>query len=95
MSLTQPSAGLAASKPSRKASLRSPRPVVFGRLHVLPIVIAFLTANPKVTARMLLVDRVVDLVEEGLDIGIRIGNLAELPSNAGLASWRDPLCGLR
>ena len=50
-------------------------PVVFGRLHVLPIVIAFLAAYPKVTARMLLVDRVVDLVEEGLDIGVRIGNL--------------------
>ena len=52
-------------------------PVVFGRLHVLPIVIAFLAAWPKVTARMLLVDRVVDLVDEGLDIGIRIGNLAD------------------
>ena len=52
-------------------------PVVFGRLHVLPIVIAFLAAYPKVTARMLLVDRVVDLVEEGLDIGVRIGNLAD------------------
>ena len=52
-------------------------PVVFGRLHVLPIVIAFLAAYPKVTARMLLVDRVVDLVEEGLDIGVRIGNLPD------------------
>ena len=80
--------------PSRKASLRSTAPVVFGRLHVLPIVIAFLTAYPKVTARMLLVDRVVDLVEEGLDIGIRIGNLAGL-LDARLASRRDPLCGLR
>lgn len=51
--------------------------MVFGRLHVLPIVIAFLAAYPKVTARMLLVDRVVDLVEEGLDIGVRIGNLPD------------------
>ena len=36
-------------------------PVVFGRLHVLPVVVEFLTAYPRVTARMLLVDRVVDL----------------------------------
>ena len=52
-------------------------PVVFGRLHVLPIVIAFLAMYPLVTARMLLVDRVVDLVEEGLDIAVRIGSLPD------------------
>lgn len=52
-------------------------PVVFGRLHVLPIVTAFLNAFPSVAARMLLVDRVVDLVEEGIDIGVRIGNLPD------------------
>jgi DNA-binding transcriptional LysR family regulator len=52
-------------------------PVVFGRLHVLPIVAAFLNAFPGVAARMLLVDRVVDLVEEGLDVGARIGALPD------------------
>ncbi len=52
-------------------------PVLFGRLHVLPIVTEFLGAFPRVTARMLLLDRVVDLIEEGLDIGIRIGNLPD------------------
>ena len=52
-------------------------PVVFGRLHVLPIVIAYLAEHPKVAARMLLVDRVVDLVEEGLDLGVRIGSLPD------------------
>jgi DNA-binding transcriptional LysR family regulator len=52
-------------------------PVLFGRLHVLPIVAAFLNAFPRVAARMLLVDRVVDLVEEGLDIGVRIGTLPD------------------
>jgi DNA-binding transcriptional LysR family regulator len=63
------------AEPQGKLALTAP--VVFGRLHVLPIVIAFLAAYPKVTARMLLVDRVVDLVEEGLDIGVRIGNLPD------------------
>jgi DNA-binding transcriptional LysR family regulator len=52
-------------------------PVVFGRLHVLPIVVEFLAAFPRVTARMLLVDRVVDLIEEGLDVSVRIGALAD------------------
>ena len=43
-------------------------PVAFGRLHVLPIVTAFLKSSPRVTARMLLIDRVVDLIEEGIDV---------------------------
>jgi DNA-binding transcriptional LysR family regulator len=50
-------------------------PVVFGRLHVLPIATEFLKAFPRVTMRLLLVDRVVELIEEGLDISVRIGAL--------------------
>ena len=52
-------------------------PAMFGRLHVLPIVTEFLSGFPRVTARMLLVDRVVDLIEEGFDIGVRIGALPD------------------
>jgi len=52
-------------------------PVVFGRLHVLPITIEFLKAFPRVTMRLLLVDRVVELIEEGLDISVRIGSLPD------------------
>ena len=69
--------GLGGEHAEPQGELALTAPVVFGRLHVLPIVIAFLAAYPKVTARMLLVDRVVDLVEEGLDIGVRIGNLPD------------------
>jgi DNA-binding transcriptional LysR family regulator len=54
-------------------------PVVFGRLHVLPIVLAFLRAFPAVTVRLLLLDRVVSLVDEGVDLGIR---LAPLPDSS-------------
>ncbi|MGH6826569.1 LysR substrate-binding domain-containing protein, partial [Methyloceanibacter sp.] len=50
---------------------------MFGRLHVVPIVVAFLEAFPQVTARLLLVDRVVDLIEEGLDVSVRIGALPD------------------
>jgi DNA-binding transcriptional LysR family regulator len=52
-------------------------PVVFGRRHVLPVVTAFLEAYPRMSVRMFLMDRVVDLVEEGLDLGIRIGHLPD------------------
>lgn len=58
-------------------------PVVFGRLHLLPLVTRFLQAYPAVEARLLLVDRVVDLAEEGLDIAVRIG---ALPDSALVAS---------
>jgi DNA-binding transcriptional LysR family regulator len=52
-------------------------PAMFGRLHVVPVVVAFLDAFPRVTARLLLVDRVVDLIEEGLDVSVRIGTLPD------------------
>ena len=52
-------------------------PVVFGRLHVQPVVVEFLRMFPRVTARLLLVDRTVDLIEEGLDVSVRIGALLD------------------
>lgn len=52
-------------------------PVMFGRLHVAPVVHAFLAAAPEVNVRLLLLDRVVNLVEEGIDVGVRIGHLED------------------
>lgn len=52
-------------------------PILFGRLHVLPIVAELLGQFPDVSARLMLLDRPVDLVEEGLDVAIRIGALAD------------------
>ena len=52
-------------------------PVVFGRLHVLPVVCDFLRRYPRVDARLALLDRPVDLIEEGLDVAVRIGALAD------------------
>jgi DNA-binding transcriptional LysR family regulator len=52
-------------------------PTMFGRLHVLPIVQSFLAQYPQVDIRMLLLDRVVSLVDEGLDLGVRIGQLPD------------------
>lgn len=52
-------------------------PVQFGRLHVLPIIGAFLARYPRINMRFLLVDRVVDLLDEGMDVALRIGDLPD------------------
>ena len=51
--------------------------VLFGRRHLAPILYEFLLRNPKVTAEVLLVDRVVNLIEEGIDVAIRIAHLRD------------------
>jgi DNA-binding transcriptional LysR family regulator len=52
-------------------------PVVFGRLHILPIVVAFLRAFPEIDIKLALVDRVANLSDEHLDLALRIGNLPD------------------
>jgi DNA-binding transcriptional LysR family regulator len=52
-------------------------PVMFGRLHVAPVLFAFLDRHPGVVGRALLLDRVVDIIEEGIDVAVRIAHLAD------------------
>ena len=52
-------------------------PAGFGRRHVAPVVRDFLAANPEVTCSLDLSDRLVDLVNEGVDCSIRIGELSD------------------
>ncbi|MER9626022.1 LysR family transcriptional regulator [Mesorhizobium sp. M0296] len=52
-------------------------PIVFGRLHVLPVVTSFLSVYPEVGVRLTLADRITQLVEEHIDLAIRIGELAD------------------
>jgi DNA-binding transcriptional LysR family regulator len=52
-------------------------PVLFGQLHVMPVVDEALRANPQLDARVSLLDRVVSLAEEGFDLGVRIGGLPD------------------
>lgn len=60
-----------------RGELRLTTPILFGRLHVLPIVTEFLGRFADVSVALTLLDRPVDLVEEGLDAAVRIGTLAE------------------
>jgi DNA-binding transcriptional LysR family regulator len=57
--------------------VRITAPAGFGRLHVAPLVMAYLEANPDVTVNLDLSDRVVDLVNESMDCGVRLGELAD------------------
>lgn len=50
-------------------------PLSFGRMHVLPLVNAFLAANPEISVRLVLSDFQIDLVGEHIDLAFRIGEL--------------------
>src|SRR5215467_13791098 len=52
-------------------------PVVFGRMHILPIVTRLLRAHPQLNVNLILVDRVIRLVEEGIDVAVRIADLSD------------------
>lgn len=65
-------------------SHRSPRgeltitaPVGFGRQHVQPVALQFLHEYPDIDLRLLMVDRLVDLVDEHVDLALRIGELPD------------------
>lgn len=62
-------------KPAGTLSLTAP--VLYGRLKLIPILAEYRKRFPDVGVRLLLLDRNVDLVEEGLDLAIRIGALAD------------------
>jgi DNA-binding transcriptional LysR family regulator len=65
-----------------RGTLSITAPVLFGQLHVVPIVTSFLARHAQVNARLSLVDRIVSLAEEGVDLAVRIG---ELPDSSLIA----------
>lgn len=66
----------AANAPVR-GLLRITAPVQFGRRHIAPIVARFLDSHEDVEAELLLNDRNIDLIDEGVDVALRIGALAD------------------
>ena len=52
-------------------------PIVFGRLHVLPVVTEFLNTHPQVDVRLVLADRALNLMDDHLDLAVRIGALPD------------------
>lgn len=68
-------------------------PILFGKLHVVPVIIEFLAAYPEVDVRLQLGDRLLNLVDDHVDLAVRIG---ELPDSALVArrvgSVREVTC---
>jgi DNA-binding transcriptional LysR family regulator len=52
-------------------------PVAFGRLYVLPVVVEFLKAHPRLDVRLALDDRNVEMIDAGIDVAVRIGSLPD------------------
>lgn len=73
--------------------LKISAPVTFGLLHLADLWAGFMAAHPNVSLEVMLSDRMVDLVEEGFDVAVRI---ARLPSSSlvsrKLSSTRMVLC---
>jgi DNA-binding transcriptional LysR family regulator len=60
-----------------RGRLRLTAPVLFGRQHLAPVVNEFLARHPAMQVELLLLDRVVDLLEEGVDAALRIARLQD------------------
>ena len=68
--------------------------VLFGNNYILPILTEFLDANPMVSGRAVFVDRVVNIVDEGIDVSIRIGHLPDSSYSAvRVGTVRRVVCG--
>jgi DNA-binding transcriptional LysR family regulator len=86
-------ASAAGSHAEPRGQIAVTAPIMFGRMHVAPILLDFLARYPQVTARTVLVDRVVDLMDEGLDVAVRIAHLPDSSLSAvRVGSVRRVVC---
>lgn len=91
--LAEANAEASATSSTPRGKLRINAPLSFGNLHLAPLWGEFLRLHPEVELEIELTDRVVDLVEEGFDLGVRIGRLqATSLVSRRLASDRTLLC---
>ena len=63
---------------SPRGTLRVGAPVAFGRLHIMPTLPAFLRRYPGLIVDLAMSDRFTDLVEDGVDVVVRIGKLSDM-----------------
>jgi DNA-binding transcriptional LysR family regulator len=77
-----------------KGDLIITAPIVFGRLHVLPVTTEFLKAYPEIDVRLVFADRIVNLFEEQIDLAVRIGDLPDSSLIATrIGAIRHVVCG--
>ncbi|KQQ47874.1 LysR family transcriptional regulator [Methylobacterium sp. Leaf125] len=82
--IAEAEAAAAGSYATPSGTLTVTAPVQFGRLYVLPVLTEYLAHHAAASAQALFLDRVVNMIEEGADVGVRIGPLAD----SGLAAIR-------
>lgn len=70
-------ASLSARRAEPRGRLRITSSVTFGRLLLAPLVVDFMAAHPQLRVEMVLLDRVIDLIEEGIDVGVRLAHLPD------------------
>jgi DNA-binding transcriptional LysR family regulator len=75
--IQQAEEAVSAGSTTARGLLRITAPAGFGRRHVAALMTGYLAANPEVKLRLDLSDRVVNLVQEGFDLAIRIGHLED------------------
>ena len=80
----RPTSWPAANGPAPRGTLALTAPVISGEMVLRPVLDAFLDAYPTVSARLLLLDRAVNLIDEGFDVALRIGE------SRRLVHGRDP-----
>jgi DNA-binding transcriptional LysR family regulator len=86
-------ASAAGAHAAPRGSVAVTAPAMFGRRFVAPMVMDFLAQYPQLTVKLLLVDRVADLIEEGLDVAVRIAHLPDSSLTAvRVGSMRRVVC---
>ncbi|ANJ59169.1 LysR family transcriptional regulator [Pseudomonas silesiensis] len=84
----------AGSHTQPRGQLTITAPVLFGELFVTPLMVDYLTRFPEVSINGVLVDRVVSMVEEGIDVAVRIGELPDSNQHAiRVGEVRRVICG--
>jgi DNA-binding transcriptional LysR family regulator len=76
-----------------RGRLRVAAPIAFGAHSLAPTIVKFMKRYPEVTVELMLNDRMVDLVEEGFDVAIRVGTLADSTMmSRSLSPYRAVVC---
>ncbi|NYZ13969.1 LysR family transcriptional regulator [Azospirillum sp. RWY-5-1] len=92
--ITEAEATAAGSYATPSGRLAVTASVLFGRMYVLPIMIEYLDSYPTMSGRTFFVDRPVNIVEEGIDVAVRIGHLPDSGFTAiKVGTIRRVICG--
>jgi len=91
--LAEAEAAVSGAAQALKGRIRITAPVLFGRSHVAPPILDFMQQYPEIAVDLILADRTTDLLEENIDLAVRIGDLADSTLTATrVGSVRRMLC---